>query len=351
MCAAKFWSFHRQMILPMPGIRLSHQSVGTQFVPSRRLMRGNVSKRCVPSLRFWLPEIAVFEALFEIWMRHAALHAMHWEGNSMAGWYDDGSEEEAQAHRRARAAELAKKKTKPAVAQVDAGEICETNMASEYPSGIEPPAGMVCGEVYQLLGAIVFDYPQMVPNAEKWLDNLSQARLVHDDLLPAIIAAPPEPAVAQTELPETQQEWLDFYRGQVASLTQRLQASEAREAELKAEIAALNSDIEDWQNGGRMDEEEFQDICGEASVRPSPCCAPKICHLAPFHEIRELRAELKTVLDRESASAKRHDDRMEALERSHKALLNHAKRWQTYLRQVHLPDSGVDADIAAAEKL
>lgn len=37
---------------------------------------------------------------------------------------------------------------------------------------------------------------------------------------------------------------------------------------------------------------EFDDLCASERIEPSPCCAPKYCALAPFHQVRLLRAEL-----------------------------------------------------------
>lgn len=50
-------------------------------------------------------------------------------------------------------------------------------------------AESVCAETYQLLGAVVFACPGLVPNAKKWLDNLSHAEPIHGDLLPVAIEA------------------------------------------------------------------------------------------------------------------------------------------------------------------
>ena len=36
---------------------------------------------------------------------------------------------------------------------------------------------------------------------------------------------------------------------------------------------------------------EFENLCAEQNVRPSDCCAPKYCALAPFHEIELLGSE------------------------------------------------------------
>ena len=44
-------------------------------------------------------------------------------------------------------------------------------------------AAEVCGEAYQLVAQLT----HLIPNADKWLDNLSEARLVQKGLLPVII--------------------------------------------------------------------------------------------------------------------------------------------------------------------
>lgn len=45
-----------------------------------------------------------------------------------------------------------------------------------------PPtdAEEVCAEAYQMVGQFMY----LIPNADQWLDNLAQGRLVHKDLLP-----------------------------------------------------------------------------------------------------------------------------------------------------------------------
>ena len=45
---------------------------------------------------------------------------------------------------------------------------------------MDTEAETVCYEAYQLVGALT----EHIENADKWLDNLSEARLVHKDLLP-----------------------------------------------------------------------------------------------------------------------------------------------------------------------
>lgn len=47
----------------------------------------------------------------------------------------------------------------------------------------------VLGQVYQLIGALGY----VVPNYGKWLDNILEGRLVHDDLLP--MGAAPLPPI------------------------------------------------------------------------------------------------------------------------------------------------------------
>jgi hypothetical protein len=53
--------------------------------------------------------------------------------------------------------------------------------------------------------------------------------------------------------------------------------------------AQLEEELEDRKNGDQTEQDEFEDICAEERVHPSPCCAPKYCTLAPFHEISILR--------------------------------------------------------------
>ncbi len=65
------------------------------------------------------------------------------------------------------------------------------------------------------------------------------------------------------------------------------------------ERAALTERLQDWENGNLIEEEEYQDICGSMGLRGSPCCpSGKYCHLAPFHEIQELRKEKDRILAR-----------------------------------------------------
>ena len=78
-------------------------------------------------------------------------------------------------------------------------DICQTNMAGNHVNDLTSPAELVCGEAYQLLGTIVFHYPQIIPNAEKWLDNLSRAKPIHDNLLPATVISSVEPAATGTQ--------------------------------------------------------------------------------------------------------------------------------------------------------
>lgn len=77
-----------------------------------------------------------------------------------------------------------------------------TNVPHEDADDLVSPADLVCGEAYQLLSAINYCYPAMIPNAERWLDNLSRARLVHDDLLPVTIAHPPASEAQAQEVPD-----------------------------------------------------------------------------------------------------------------------------------------------------
>jgi hypothetical protein len=56
-------------------------------------------------------------------------------------------------------------------------------------------AKAVCAETYQLVGLIVGEYPDLIPDAEKWLDNLSQNKRVHKDLLPVELRKAVGPAL------------------------------------------------------------------------------------------------------------------------------------------------------------
>ena len=48
-----------------------------------------------------------------------------------------------------------------------------------------PEAALVCAETYQAVGSMLSDLGQFdAPHGEKLLDNLSEHRLVHDDVLP-----------------------------------------------------------------------------------------------------------------------------------------------------------------------
>lgn len=42
----------------------------------------------------------------------------------------------------------------------------------------------VCAEAYQLVGSISAVMPDLIPNVEKWMDNLAAAEVKHKDLLP-----------------------------------------------------------------------------------------------------------------------------------------------------------------------
>jgi len=43
------------------------------------------------------------------------------------------------------------------------------------------------GEVYQLVSAIHFSNPELIPDAIKWLDNLAEQKIVHTNLLPVVL--------------------------------------------------------------------------------------------------------------------------------------------------------------------
>ena len=91
----------------------------------------------------------------------------------------------------------------------------------------------------------------------------------------------------------------DDYKKRAETFMKGLEAKEADCNALHDDLAraeqenvALRAELEDWKSAGRMEEEEFQDICASEQIRPSTCCQPKYCHLAPFHEIKLLREEL-----------------------------------------------------------
>lgn len=48
---------------------------------------------------------------------------------------------------------------------------------------VNSDAGRVCAEVYQLLGSLM-QISHMIPNYDQWMDNLANARIVHEGLLP-----------------------------------------------------------------------------------------------------------------------------------------------------------------------
>jgi hypothetical protein len=70
-------------------------------------------------------------------------------------------------------------------------------------------AESVCGEAYQLVGCLAADYPGVVPNIEKWLDNLSQCSIVHDGLLPVMLQ-PNKQIQAEQEIQELRQALKDM---------------------------------------------------------------------------------------------------------------------------------------------
>ena len=45
----------------------------------------------------------------------------------------------------------------------------------------------VLGEAYQLIASIDALVPGLIDHSEKWLDNLSQGKIVHDNLLPIVL--------------------------------------------------------------------------------------------------------------------------------------------------------------------
>jgi hypothetical protein len=83
--------------------------------------------------------------------------------------------------------------------------------------------------------------------------------------------------------------------------------------------AQLEEELESRKNGDQTEQDEFEDICAQERVHPSPCCAPKYCALAPFHEISILRKAISIM--------KRHKGALrisEAMKRAEKSVL--AKR-------------------------
>lgn len=58
------------------------------------------------------------------------------------------------------------------------------------------------------------------------------------------------------------------------------------------DVSDLIEEVETQQWANRINHEEFLDICEQEGVRPSTCCAPNYCSLAPFHEIKLLREEI-----------------------------------------------------------
>ena len=83
--------------------------------------------------------------------------------------------------------------------------------------------------------------------------------------------------------------------------------------------AQLEEELESRKNGDQTEQDEFEDICAQERVHPSPCCAPKYCALAPYHEISILRKAISIM--------KRHKGALrisEAMKRAEKSVL--AKR-------------------------
>lgn len=64
--------------------------------------------------------------------------------------------------------------------------------------GDEHPAEQVCAQAYQVVGSLLSDLDQFGTElADKILDNLSEARIVHDDVLPWPSFAKPQPKRTQ----------------------------------------------------------------------------------------------------------------------------------------------------------
>lgn len=43
------------------------------------------------------------------------------------------------------------------------------------------------GELYQLISSIEIYHPGLIPDADKWMDNLAAAKVIHKDLLPVCL--------------------------------------------------------------------------------------------------------------------------------------------------------------------
>jgi len=83
----------------------------------------------------------------------------------------------------------------------------------------------------------------------------------------------------------------------------------------------LEEALEDRKNGDLTEQSEFEDICGSERVHPSPCCAPKYCALAPFHEIEILRVALR-IMKRYKGVPRTSD----VMKRAEKSVLAERKR-------------------------
>lgn len=97
------------------------------------------------------------------------------------------------------------------LAESFAGEMDSDSFHLGQPSGkaanaAEPEddrseAERVCGEAYQVVGSLLSDLGIFgSPEGDKILDNLSEARMVHGDVLPWASYEPPEAAALQAEL-------------------------------------------------------------------------------------------------------------------------------------------------------
>ena len=94
--------------------------------------------------------------------------------------------------------------------------------------------------------------------------------------------------------------------------------------------AQLEEELESRKNGDQTEQDEFEDICAQERVHPSPCCAPKYCALAPFHEISILRKSLQ-IMQRHKGALRIS----EAMKRAEKSVL--AKRGKTQTRILDMP--------------
>lgn len=48
----------------------------------------------------------------------------------------------------------------------------------------DPSIGELVADAYQLVGAITMEHPTLIKDAEKWLDNLAEQKIIHDIEVP-----------------------------------------------------------------------------------------------------------------------------------------------------------------------